>query len=124
MDGTLTKIEHMNLMKTKQDFTHTYFRPGALRKYQRILQKLTLRVKNLSRDHQTPVPSPHSEREITNVIDTMFSLFGESTDGEIGLTLDGMLRFYDYGADDLRDHFEFLRLGFDDNEDSFKTMER
>ncbi|GKC42967.1 serine-threonine/tyrosine-protein kinase catalytic domain-containing protein [Tanacetum coccineum] len=82
-------------------------------------------MENLSRDHWTPYLL--SEREVTKAIDTVFSLFGESTNGEIGLTCDGMLRFYDNGADVLHDHFEFLRLDykpFDDNEDSFQTTER
>ncbi|GJZ58360.1 hypothetical protein Tco_0613854 [Tanacetum coccineum] len=72
---------------------------------------------NPSRDHSSPL----SAREVTTAIDAVFSLFGESTNGEICLTFDGMLRFYDNGADVLHDHFEFLRLDykpFDDNEDS------
>nr|GEZ75529.1 serine-threonine/tyrosine-protein kinase catalytic domain-containing protein [Tanacetum cinerariifolium] len=76
---------------------------------------------------QTARPFPLSVREVTKAIDAVFSLFGESTNGEIGLTCDGMLRFYDNGADVLDDHFEFLRLDYkplDDKEDSFQTMER
>ncbi|GKA29619.1 serine-threonine/tyrosine-protein kinase catalytic domain-containing protein [Tanacetum coccineum] len=64
-----------------------------------------------------------SEYAIFNYIDRVLRSYGESINGEIGLTCDGMLRGYGHGVDILNTHFEMLRLTFS-NEVTLETTER
>ncbi|PWA57209.1 serine-threonine/tyrosine-protein kinase catalytic domain-containing protein [Artemisia annua] len=70
----------------------------------------------------------YTESQICNETDKLFDLYGHFTNGEKGLTCDGMLRAYEHGVDNLNTHFELLRLDiispFDDKGDSFRTTER
>nr|GEX70370.1 uncharacterized TPR repeat-containing protein At1g05150-like [Tanacetum cinerariifolium] len=59
--------------------------------------------------------------------DHLTSVFREFTNGEKGLTCDGLLHFYEFGVDNLEDDFKKLRLDLkplDDRDDALRKRER
>ncbi|GKG09579.1 hypothetical protein Tco_0338325, partial [Tanacetum coccineum] len=64
---------------------------------------------------------------VSSIVDHVFSMSREFTDGEKGLTCDGLLQGYEWGVDELEDDFIKLRLDLkpmDDREEALRKRER